>query len=111
MNEDLVRSEPGDLTGLQIGIDQDLEGVGVDGPEALRIALDLGPDTAHRSDRFELRKRCQALGNRRRESEKVRVSNDVVGGDGIVEDVSERRPQRRCKHCCRADESDPDHQR
>ena len=84
----------------------------VDGADRLLVAVDRGlaaPRTAVTAD--ELRHLGERLGDRRRQALERLVGDDVVGLDGVLEDLGERGAQRRGEHRRRADQGHADHQR
>ena len=94
MQQQLVEAEIGDGSFLQIGIDELVEGDGVDCPEVLRAAVDLAADAADRGDRLELGHGGERLTDDGREALEAGVGDDVVRGDGALEGVDQRGSQR-----------------
>ena len=94
-----------------IQVEQLLHGERIGGADAALLAFDLGIGHPHRCDGGQLRDLGERLGHDRRQPLEGLVGDDVVGLDGVLEDVGERRPQRRGEHRRRADQRHADHQR
>ena len=105
-----LRPRSATVPSMRSGSTSLLECDGIDRTEVLGAAVDLAADAADRCDRLEFGDRRQRLADDRRQALESRVGDDVIGRDGALERVDQRRPQRRREHGRAADQCDADHQ-